>query len=119
MPGWRNRLTRMTQNHLFERTCGFESRPRHHRKMSYPCSTMWVMHPPHLRDRALRLRAEGVSFGEICRTLGLSRNTVGHWFYGDRARRRAELDAEPSRCPRCADPPRVPDDQASYAYLLG
>jgi hypothetical protein len=77
------------------------------------------MHPPQLRDRALQLRAQGISFGEICRELGLSRNTVGHWFYGERARRRAELDAEPSRCPRCAVPPRPPDDQATYAYLLG
>ncbi|MFC7273199.1 LAGLIDADG family homing endonuclease [Paractinoplanes rhizophilus] len=77
------------------------------------------MHPPHIREHALRLRAQGVPFRQICSTLGLSRNTVGHWFYGDRARRRAELDAEPSRCPRCAKPPRPPDDQDSYAYLLG
>jgi hypothetical protein len=77
------------------------------------------MHPPHIRRQALRLRAQGVSFGQICTILGLSRNTVGHWFNGDRARRRAELDAEPSRCPRCACPPRAPDDQAAYAYLLG
>ncbi|MGX6604942.1 transcriptional regulator [Micromonosporaceae bacterium Da 78-11] len=77
------------------------------------------VHPPHLRDRALRLRAQGIPFGDICRDLGISRNTVGHWFYGDRARHRAELDAEPSRCPLCATPPRLPDDQAAYAYLLG
>jgi hypothetical protein len=77
------------------------------------------MHPPKLRETALKLRAEGKAFGEICRDLGLPRNTVGHWFYGDRARRRAELDAEPERCPRCDRPPRAPDDQRSYAYLLG
>jgi hypothetical protein len=77
------------------------------------------MHPPHLRERALALRAQGIPFGDICRDLGLSRNTVIHWLYGERARRRAELDAEPSRCPRCAKPPHPPDDQAAYAYLLG
>ncbi|MFF5292348.1 helix-turn-helix domain-containing protein [Paractinoplanes globisporus] len=77
------------------------------------------MHPPRIREQALRLRAQGVPFGEICKVLAISRNTAGHWFYGDRARRRAELDAEPSRCPRCARPPRAPDDQAAYAYLLG
>jgi len=77
------------------------------------------MHPPHLRERALRLRAQGVSFGDICRDLGLSRNTVIHWFYGERARRRAELDAEPSRCPRCSKSSRPPDDQAAYVYMLG
>ncbi|MEV4350186.1 LAGLIDADG family homing endonuclease [Actinoplanes sp. NPDC049596] len=77
------------------------------------------MHPPQLREKALRLRAEGVPFGDICRRLGLSRPTVGHWFYGERARRRAELDAEEGRCPRCAQPPRYPDDQGAYAYLLG
>lgn len=80
---------------------------------------MCGMHPPHIRQRALKLRVEGVPFGEICRDLGLPRQTVGHWFYGERARRRAELDAEPSRCPRCARPPRPPDNQTAYAYLLG
>jgi hypothetical protein len=77
------------------------------------------MHPPELRARAQKLRADGIAFGDICRDLGLSRNTVGHWFYGERARHRAELDAEPSRCPRCDRPPRPPEDQAGYAYLLG
>ncbi|WP_097322488.1 LAGLIDADG family homing endonuclease [Paractinoplanes atraurantiacus] len=76
------------------------------------------MHPPQKRERALRMRAEEVPFGEICRALGLSRSTVGHWFYGERARHRAELDAD-VRCPRCARPARDPDDQGAYAYLLG
>jgi hypothetical protein len=87
--------------------------------MSYPCSTMRGVHPPHIRERALLLREQGVTFGDICRILGLSRNTVKYWFYDERARRRAELGPEPLRCPRCAEPPGPPDDQASYAYLLG
>ncbi|NMO56674.1 helix-turn-helix domain-containing protein [Actinoplanes sp. TBRC 11911] len=77
------------------------------------------MHPPEFRERALKLRADGIPFGEICRVLGLPRRTVGNWFYGDRPRRRAEREATKPRCARCADPPRDPPDAASYAYLLG
>ena len=77
------------------------------------------MHPPHIRERAIELRAEGVPFGEICRRLAVPRQTVGHWFYGERARRRRELDSEEMRCPRCARPPRAPDPPGAYAYLLG
>lgn len=73
------------------------------------------VHPPHIRDRALKLRAEGVPFGDICRRLGLSRNTVSDWLHGERARHRAGRP----RCPRCDSPPRAPDDQGAYAYLLG
>jgi hypothetical protein len=118
-PGWRNRLTRITQNDLSERTCGFDSRPRHFRKLSYPCSILGGKHPPHVRERALRLRADGVPFGEICRDLGVPRRTVGHWFYGDRPRRRVEREAARPRCPRCADPPRDLPEERAYAYLFG
>jgi hypothetical protein len=77
------------------------------------------VHPPQFRERALRLREAGIPFGDICRDLGLPRRTVGHWFYGERARLRAERDAIPARCPRCSEPPRPPDDPANYVYLLG
>lgn len=77
------------------------------------------VHPPHFRERALELRSNGVPFGQICRDLGLPPRTVGHWFYGDRPIRRAAREAAPSRCPRCSDPPRDPDDGRAYAYLLG
>jgi hypothetical protein len=87
--------------------------------LSYPCSIISGMHPPEFRERALKLRADGVPFGDICRDLGLPRRTVGNWFYGDRPRRRAERLAARSRCARCADPPRDPPDNKSYAYLLG
>jgi hypothetical protein len=65
------------------------------------------------------MMAAGVPFGEICRVLGLPRGTVGHWFYGERARRRITHPPQPSRCPRCRPAPGLPDDAASYAYLLG
>ena len=77
------------------------------------------MHPPHIRERAIKLRAEGVPFGVICRDLGLPRRTVGHWFYGNRPIRRAEREARPARCARCADPPRELAEEAAYGYLLG
>jgi hypothetical protein len=72
-----------------------------------------------MRERATQMMAMGVPFGEICRALGLPRGTVAHWFYGERARRSRENPREPSRCPRCVPFPGVPDDCASYAYLLG
>jgi hypothetical protein len=77
------------------------------------------MHPPYIREQALRMRADGLTFGEICRRLGLPRSTVAYWFYGERSRRYAALVAERVRCPRCDRPPRPPDDQRAYAYLLG
>ncbi|WP_250030537.1 helix-turn-helix domain-containing protein [Paractinoplanes maris] len=77
------------------------------------------MHPAHLRERAIQLRADGITFGEICRDLGLPRRTVGNWFYGDRPRRRVEREANRPRCARCADPPRDVSDGDAYAYLLG
>jgi hypothetical protein len=77
------------------------------------------MHPPQLREKALRLRAEGVTFGQICRDLELPRRTVGNWFYGDRARRRAERETTKPRCARCADPPHELPEKDSYSYLFG
>jgi hypothetical protein len=72
-----------------------------------------------LRERATQMRAAGVPFGEICRTLGLPRRTVGDWLYGERARRHLLHPPEPTRCPRCQPTPDVPDNPARYAYLLG
>jgi hypothetical protein len=77
------------------------------------------VHPPQLRERARELRAAGVPFGEICRDLQLPRRTVGNWFYGERARRRAEREAHPSRCARCSDPPLNQADPDAYTYLFG
>jgi hypothetical protein len=77
------------------------------------------MHPPQLRERALKLRADGVTFGHICRDLELPRRTVGHWFYGDRPRRRGLREASRPRCARCSDPPSGLPDRDAYAYLFG
>jgi hypothetical protein len=65
------------------------------------------------------MKADGVAFGDIWRTLGLPRNTVAHWLYGREARRFLEHPPEPSRCPRCTLHPGVPDDLPRYSYLLG
>jgi hypothetical protein len=42
------------------------------------------VHPPHLRERAAAMMAAGIPFGEICKSIGLTRGTVAHWFYGER-----------------------------------
>jgi hypothetical protein len=72
-----------------------------------------------LREIAIRLMAVGMPFGEICRSLGLPRGTVGHWLRGERALHHLQHPPGPSRCPRCQRVPRFPDDQGSYSYLLG
>jgi hypothetical protein len=77
------------------------------------------MHPPQLREHALKLRADGIPFGQICRDLELPRRTVGNWFYGDRPGRRALREVARPRCARCADPPRALPDKQAYAYLFG
>ena len=70
--------------------------------------------------RAQEMRAAGVAFGEICRELGLPRSTLCNWFYGERARARAERPAaRDGRCPFCTVPSRRVDDPGTYAYLLG
>jgi hypothetical protein len=69
-----------------------------------------------MRERAIQMKAAGVAFGDIHRTLGLSRNTVGHWLYGERSRRVKEVD---KRCPLCVIPSRPIDDPTAYSYLLG
>ncbi len=72
-----------------------------------------------MRKQALIMRADGVQFGEICSRLQLPRRTVGNWFYGQRARRHEMRASMPTRCPRCPPPARGPDDEPSFAYLLG
>ena len=97
--------------------CGFESHRGH--KNVVPLFETTGVHPSHLRERASRMMAAGIPFGEVCRILGLPRGTVGHWFYGERARRRFLQPPEPARCSRCKPMPGRPEDQPHYAYLLG
>jgi hypothetical protein len=77
------------------------------------------VHPPHVRRRALELRAEGVPVTDICDELGLSRRTVGNWFHYELTGRWQEPDPASARCRRCAVPSGIPPDQSAYAYLLG
>jgi hypothetical protein len=69
-----------------------------------------------MREQALRLHSEGVSFTEIYRRLGISRNTVAGWLYSARERK---IAARHERCPLCDRPRRPIDDPSAYAYLLG
>jgi hypothetical protein len=72
------------------------------------------VHPPHLGRRAISLKSVGVPFTEICRTLGISRNTVACWLYSTRGKN-FKID---NRCPFCTLPARGIDDPIAYAYLL-
>lgn len=72
-----------------------------------------------MRDLAIRMKADGVPFGEIWRPLELPRDTVSEWLYGRRALLRSEHPPEHSRCPRCTPTPGIPADIPSYVYLLG
>jgi hypothetical protein len=74
------------------------------------------VHPPHLRRQAIQLHAEGVPFSDIYRRLGLSRNTVACWLYGQK---RSTADIGGERCPFCDRPPCMIDKPLAYAYLLG
>ncbi|MET8149441.1 transcriptional regulator [Actinoplanes sp. NPDC049668] len=73
------------------------------------------MHPPHIRERAISMKSAGVPLAEICRTLGIPRNTVTCWLY----RSRPKINSPADRCPFCARPARLPAHPADYAYLLG
>ena len=73
------------------------------------------MHPSHIRQRAISLKSAGVPFTDICRTLGISRNTVAYWLYNPRAED-IKID---NRCPFCTVPARPIDQPAAYAYPLG
>jgi hypothetical protein len=76
------------------------------------------MHPPVIRDEALRLIAAGVNDCEVARRLGVARSTIRDWrrpTYVPRERRRASV-----ACPFCAcRAPRIALDNSDYAELLG
>jgi hypothetical protein len=69
-------------------------------------------------DAAMRLKNEGVAVTAAAGQLGLPLSTIRHWYSGDRPKLTVRVTTA-TRCPRCADPPRLPDDGTSYAYLLG
>jgi hypothetical protein len=71
------------------------------------------MYDRRMRERALLLLAEGHSLNAASKELGISRAALTQWS------RAPELAlAAGHGCPRCADPPALPDRYA-YAHLLG
>jgi hypothetical protein len=76
------------------------------------------MHPPGIRDEALRLIAAGINDCEVARRLRVARSTVRDWrrpSYVPRANGRAS-----TACPFCGGrSPRIELDDADYAELLG
>ncbi|WP_328539347.1 transcriptional regulator [Streptomyces sp. NBC_00344] len=75
------------------------------------------MYDVETRKRALALIAQGCSLNSASQRTGISRAAIREW------RSRIEplrlLPGEASPCPRCLPSPRLPDDAAAYAYLLG
>lgn len=72
------------------------------------------MYDMNTRERALSLVADGRSLNAVSKELGISRAAIRSW------RTRVEpLKGSGHPCPRCGDEPRLPDDPAAYAYLLG
>ncbi|UCM87303.1 transcriptional regulator [Streptomyces marincola] len=65
------------------------------------------------RDLVLSLIGQGLSQSAVSRRTGVSRATIRDW------QRRDRPMTDRARCPRCAAPPRLPEEPAAYAYLLG
>ncbi|MEU7819615.1 transcriptional regulator [Catellatospora sp. NPDC049133] len=72
------------------------------------------MHPRSLRDAARELHRDGLTVAEVARRMELRYRTVWEW-----CNRPMPTDDVAQRCPRCQEPPRLPDDPTAYAYLLG
>ncbi|MFH8793177.1 transcriptional regulator [Streptomyces sp. NPDC017941] len=65
------------------------------------------------RKRALALVAQGRSLNSVSKEIGVSRAALRSW------QTRIEPLKSASGCPRCDGTPSKPENQASYAYLLG
>jgi hypothetical protein len=73
------------------------------------------MHPPYVREAALKLIAEGRNDCEVSRILGLPRTTIRDW-RKPTYRRRTLIE----HCPRCWQPARpIRFTSDDYAELLG
>ncbi|MCX4646106.1 transcriptional regulator [Streptomyces sp. NPDC055059] len=66
------------------------------------------------RKRALALVAQGRSLNSVSKETGVSRAAIRSWQVDIEPRKRSGLP-----CPRCADTPGPPENQAAYSYLLG
>ncbi len=71
------------------------------------------MYDMHTRKRALALLDAGHSLDAAGRLTGVSRSTLRQW------RVRIEPAFPRPTCPRCQDPPELPQPAGEYAYLLG
>ncbi|MBO0835052.1 MAG: transcriptional regulator [Actinobacteria bacterium] len=68
------------------------------------------MYDPELRAQAVALLASGQAMRDVSDSLGVPYFTLRYW---------RENPARPRSCPRCAQPPTLPDPSTDYAYLLG
>jgi hypothetical protein len=113
----------MSQKHLPERACGFESRFRHpptEIKVGKTVGIMRedeVMYPQGTVELAKLLSCLGILDRENAAICGVSIRAIRHWRAGDR--RNGRISSRSSwapTCPRCDG--RALNQQA-YAYLLG
>jgi hypothetical protein len=71
------------------------------------------MYDQAVREQALALLQTGVSLRAASLVTGISRATLRDW------REHPDKPRERAVCPRCIAPPRPPEPQWDYAYLLG
>ncbi len=77
------------------------------------------MHPLTVRRHAQALHAAGVPLRDVVARVGLPRNTVKDWLYGERGRASRRTTERPTRCPFHGGPGLLELDRMAYAYLLG
>lgn len=110
----------MSQKHLPEKACGFESRFRHTSSVSKTVGTMRedeVVYPRKTVELALHLSDLGILDRENAAICAVSIGAVRHWRRGDRRSEKAGPNRRSrANCPRCGGRPL---DRAAYAYLLG
>ncbi|WP_046498488.1 helix-turn-helix domain-containing protein [Streptomyces odonnellii] len=75
------------------------------------------MYDLETRKRAIALVLRGHSLNAVSRQTGISRAAIRSW--QSRIEPLPRMAAQARPCPRCRPEPGVPDDPASYAYLLG
>jgi len=68
------------------------------------------MYDQDLRARAVAMLAAGHNLQDVSQALAVPCFTLRYW---------RESPARPRSCPRCAQPPSLPDPGCDYAYLLG
>jgi hypothetical protein len=78
--------------------------------MSEPVEIIELVYDIRLQAHALELLATGQSPQKVSQSLGIPYSTLRYW---------RDNPPRPRTCPRCSEPPTLPDPGCDYAYLLG